>query len=90
MTAVSATDFVKNFGKYSEEAQREPIAITSYGRVSGYYMSAVEYREYERVRSKMRHTYSLKTVPARIVEAVRNSKMDPRHDHLNALLDNTE
>ena len=54
MTAVLATDFVKNFGKYSEEAQREPIAITSYGRVSGYYMSAVEHREYERVRSKMR------------------------------------
>jgi PHD/YefM family antitoxin component YafN of YafNO toxin-antitoxin module len=90
MTVVSATEFVKNFGKYGDEAQREPIAITNYGRVSGYYMSAVEYREYERVKSKMRHTYSLKTVPGRIVEAGRNSKMDPRHDHLNALLDDTE
>ena len=34
-----------NFGRYKEDAQREPIAITSYGRTSGYFVSAQEYAE---------------------------------------------
>ena len=31
MITISATEFAKNFGRYKEAAQREPIAITSYG-----------------------------------------------------------
>jgi len=40
MVAITATEFAKNFGRYKEAAQREPIAITSYGRTSGYFVSA--------------------------------------------------
>jgi hypothetical protein len=38
MTAVAATEFAEAFGRYKEETQREPVAITSYGWVSGYFV----------------------------------------------------
>jgi predicted nucleotidyltransferase len=43
MTVVTSTEFVKNFGRLSLEAQREPVAITSHGHISGYYVSKYEY-----------------------------------------------
>ena len=51
MNAVTATEFAKAFGRYKEEAQREPVAITSYGRVSGYFVSASEFEELQRLRA---------------------------------------
>jgi len=51
MGAVTATEFAKAFGRYKEEAQREPIAITSHGRVSGYFISAREFEELQRLRA---------------------------------------
>ncbi len=50
MSAVTATEFAKGFGRFKEEAQREPVAITSYGRISGYFVSAHEYEELRRLR----------------------------------------
>lgn len=87
MAAVSATEFAKSFGRYKEEAQREPVAITSYGRISGYFVSAHEYEELRRLREFERRVYQLKDLPKEVVEAIEASKMDSAHDHLNALLE---
>lgn len=87
MTAVTATEFAKGFGRYKEEAQRRPIAITSYGRVSGYFVSAHEFEELKRLREFERRVYRIRNLPPEIVKAIKASKMDPRHDHLNALLE---
>jgi PHD/YefM family antitoxin component YafN of YafNO toxin-antitoxin module len=87
MVAITATEFAKSFGRYKEEAQREPVAITSYGRVSGYFVSAHEYEELKRLREFERRVYRLKKLPKEIAEAIKASKMDSSHDHLNALLE---
>ena len=87
MAAITATEFAKSFGRYKEEAQREPVAITSYGRVSGYFVSAHEYQELQRLRAFERRVHRMKNLPAEIAEAIKASKMDPAHDHFNALLD---
>jgi PHD/YefM family antitoxin component YafN of YafNO toxin-antitoxin module len=87
MAAVSATEFAKSFGRYKEEAQREPVAITSYGRISGYFVSAHEYEELRRLREFERRVYQLKDLPKEVVDAIEASKMDSSHDHLNALLE---
>ena len=87
MSAVTATEFAKGFGRYKEEAQREPVAITSYGRVSGYFVSAHEYEELRRLREFERRVYRLKGVPKDMLEAIKNARMDASHDHLNTLLD---
>jgi PHD/YefM family antitoxin component YafN of YafNO toxin-antitoxin module len=87
MAAITATEFAKSFGRYKEEAQREPVAITSYGRISGYFVSAYEYEELRRLREFERRVYRIKELPKDIVAAIKASKMDSAHDHLNALLD---
>jgi PHD/YefM family antitoxin component YafN of YafNO toxin-antitoxin module len=86
MVAITATEFAKNFGRYKEAAQREPIAITSYGRTSGYFVSAQEYAELQRLRALERRAYRLSELPAEIADAIEASKMNPAHDHLNDLL----
>ena len=90
VNAVTATEFAKAFGRYKEEAQREPVAITSYGRVSGYFVSAREYEELQRLRAFERRVHRIKDLPAEIAEAIHAAKMNPAHDHLNALLDESE
>ena len=87
MTAVTATEFAKGFGRYKEEAQHKPIAITSYGRVSGYFISAREFEELQRLRAFERRVYRIKDLPTEIADAIEGSKMNPAHDHLNKLLD---
>jgi PHD/YefM family antitoxin component YafN of YafNO toxin-antitoxin module len=87
MSAVSATEFAKGFGRFKEAAQREPVAITSYGRVSGYFVSAREYEELRRLREFERRVCKLKGLPANVLKAIKNARMDVSHDHLNALLD---
>jgi PHD/YefM family antitoxin component YafN of YafNO toxin-antitoxin module len=87
MTEVTATEFAKAFGRYKEEAQREPVAITSYGRVSGYFVSAREYEELRRLRAFERRVYRIKDLPTEIAEAIQGSRMNPAHDHLDALMD---
>lgn len=87
MTAVTATEFARSFGKYKEEAQREPVAITSYGRISGYFVSAREYAELSRLRAFERRVYRTKDLPKKFIEAIKTTRMDPSYNHLNALLD---
>lgn len=86
MITVSATDFVKNFGQYREQAQREVIAITSHGRTSGYFLSEHEYRELL-ARAGTRQAYHVSELPDETVAAIAQAEMNPAHDHLNALLD---
>jgi prevent-host-death family protein len=87
MSAVTATEFAKAFGRYKEEAQREPVAITSHGRVSGYFISAREFEELQRLRAFERRVHRINDLPVEIADAIEGSKMSPAHDHLNELLD---
>jgi PHD/YefM family antitoxin component YafN of YafNO toxin-antitoxin module len=87
MSAVTATEFAKSFGRYKEEAQREPVAITSHGRISGYFVSEHEFKELQRLRALERRVYRIKNLPSGIAEAIKRAKMDAAHDHLNSLLD---
>jgi len=87
MVRVTSTEFAKNFGRYREAAQREPVAITSHGRTSGYFVSPYEYAELERLRAYQRRVYRIEELPEDVVQAISAAKMDPKHEHLNALLD---
>lgn len=86
MTSITATEFAKEFGRYKEEAQREPVAITTHGRISGYFVSAREYAELQRLRALERRAYRLNELPREIVEGIAAARMSPAHDHLNELL----
>lgn len=87
MIEVTATEFARNFGRYKEAAQREPVAITSHGRTSGYFVAAAEFEEYQRLKARARRAYHISELPPEIVEAIAATRMDPAHEHLNDLLD---
>jgi hypothetical protein len=87
MITVPATEFSKNFGYYRELVQRETVAVTSHERVTGYFVSSVEYDEYMRLKARLPKAYAIEELPPATLRAIAESKMDKRHDHLNKLLE---
>ena len=87
MREVPATEFARNFGQYREIAQREPIAVTSHGRATGYFISAVEYEEMSRLKAFIGRGRAVAGLMKEEIEEMAASRMSPEHDHLNAHLD---
>lgn len=88
MTAVvAATDFCRNFATYQRQVQREPIEVRSHEKVTGYYVSAETFQRVEQILAASRRPYHPSELPAHLKAAIRDARMAPEHDHLNALLD---
>jgi len=83
---VPAAEFTRNFGRYRMRAQREAVPVSSHGRITGYFVGPDEYEEFRRYRES-RHSFATAELPADKVQVISDSRMDPRHDHLNSLLD---
>ena len=47
MPTVDATTFRRDFGRYQDEAQREPVKVTSHGRLVGVFLSSHDLAHYE-------------------------------------------
>ena len=86
MIEVASAEFAKNFGRYKEIAQREPVAITSHGRTSGYFVSEHEYAEYTRLKALAQHAYHVSELPDATIHAMETARMKPEHDALNELM----
>jgi hypothetical protein len=84
--AVPASVFTRNFGRYRMRAQREPVAVSSHGQITGYFVAPEEYEEFKRFREN-RRSFATAELPAEKVKAIGASRMDARHRHLNAMLD---
>jgi PHD/YefM family antitoxin component YafN of YafNO toxin-antitoxin module len=67
MPTVSATEFARNFGRYQDEAHREPVRVTSHGRVVGGYLSAAELEHFERLKRRERQVFRVGELPEDIV-----------------------
>lgn len=50
MPVVGASEFVRGFGRYQDEAYREVVKVTSHGRVIGGYLSAPDLELFERMK----------------------------------------
>jgi prevent-host-death family protein len=87
MREVPATEFTRNFGQYRDIAQREPVAITSHGRPTGYFISPVEFEELQRLKALVRRSRAVADLSEQEIHQITASRMDTEHDHLNALLD---
>jgi len=87
MIMIPSSEFSKNFGRYREIAQREPVAVTNHDRVTGYFVSGAEYEEYLDLKSRMPKAYGVEELSQETIQAIAASKMDAKHEHLNSLLD---
>ena len=83
---VPAAEFTRNFGRYRMLAQKGAVAVSSHGRITGYVVPPDEYAEFEQFRSR-RRSFAMDEISDEKRAAIAASRMDPRHDHLNALLD---
>ena len=83
---VPASEFTRNFGRYRMRAQREAVAVSSHGQITGYFIGPDEYEEFKRFRES-RRSFATSELPEEKVEAIRASRMDERHDDLNTMLD---
>ena len=83
---VPASEFTRNFGRYRMRAQRETVAVSSHGQITGYFVGPDEYEEFKRFRDS-RRSFATAELPEEKVTAIRASRMDKRHAHLNDMLD---
>lgn len=86
---IPASEFTRNFGRYQMLAQRDPVAVTSHGRTTGYFIAAEDYEAFKRFKES-RRSFATADLPEEKARAISASRMDPRHDHLNAMLDEQE
>ena len=84
--SIPAAEYVRNFGRYKLQAQREAVAVTSNGRLAGYFVATGEYEELLQLRA-VRQQFRTAELTESQVEEIAASRMDPRHDHLDGLLD---
>lgn len=84
MIRISSTEFGKEVGRYQDAALSQPVIVTRNGRDRTVMISA---EEYLRLKRRDRQVFAAGEVPEEIIEAVRTAEMDPRHDHLDDLLD---
>ncbi len=87
MIQVPSSEFSKNFGKYREAALREPVAVTSHDRVTGYFVSAEEYEGYEKAKKRMSKALAVEELSEETIQAIAKSKMDARHKKLDKFMD---
>ena len=87
MAEVAATDFARNFGRYREMAQREPVAVRSHDRITGYFLSARDFEEYQKFKAMMPVALAASELDDDTVRAISKSRMDRRHAALNHLMD---
>ncbi len=83
MIRLSSTEFGKEVGRHQDAAPSQPVVVTRNGR-DRTVMISVE--EYQRLKRRDRRVFATGEAPEEIVEAVRNSEMDPRHRHLDDLV----
>ena len=87
MLEVPSTEIAKRFSQYRQAAQREPVGVTHYGRVTEVLISKHDHDEYLRLKGLETRALWAHEMSDEAVAALRNARMDPRHDHLNVLMD---
>ena len=85
-TTIPASEFTRNFGRYRMQAQRAAVAVSSHGQITGYFVGPDEYEEFRRFR-EARRSFATADLPEEKVRAIGASRMDPRHAHLDDMLD---
>ena len=83
MTRVSAAEFQRAFGQLSDKAIAQPLAITKHGRDHLVLLSA---EEYARLTRRDRRVFATDQLTAEEIAGFEGATMHPRHDHLNAEL----
>jgi hypothetical protein len=61
--------------------------VTSHGRATGYFVSAVEFEEMQRLKALARRSRAVADLTRNEIDQMTAGRMATEHGHLNALLD---
>jgi hypothetical protein len=86
MATASAAEFIRNFGTFQRMVAREPIEVTSHGKIAGVYVSAEDAALLKRIRAS-RQAYHLWELPDEFQEALRKAEPGSESDGLDHLMD---
>lgn len=80
---VPSTEFGKEVGRCQDMALRQPVVVTRNGRDRTVMISA---EEYQRLKRRDRHVFAAGELSEELIETAARGEMDPRHRHLDDLL----
>ena len=75
---IPASEFTRNFGRYRMLAQREAVAVSSHGSITGYFVAPDEYEEFRRFKQR-RRSFATADLSDERAQAIGSSRMDERH-----------
>lgn len=87
MATISATAFFRHFQRVRLEAEAEPVAVTSHGEISGYFLSPSEFARYRTLLARERRALHPSELSDRWLEALDTVEMAPVHAPLDALME---
>lgn len=77
---VTASEFIRNVGRYQDRAQHEPVLVMKHNREHTVLLSADEYRRLRRRARLVRGTEELSEAE---IAAIGRAEIPPGHDHLD-------
>jgi prevent-host-death family protein len=80
MLTVSAAEFQRNFGRYQDEALKQPLSITRNGRDR---LVVLSVEEYQRLKKRDRVAFKTEDLNDTELIAITQGAMDTRHDHFD-------
>jgi prevent-host-death family protein len=86
MVRVSAAELQKQFGAYSEKAQREPVTITKHGRDSLVLVNSETFQRMREAYYAPKHYYAWE-LPDEIVKAIEDALPPDESKRFNNELD---
>ena len=87
MLEVPATEISRRFSHYRRAAHLRPVAVTHRGQVTEVLISKQVYDDYVRLKSLATRALWASEISPEAFQALVEARMDPRHDHLDRLLD---
>ena len=82
--SITGEQLQKNAGLLRSEARRHPVEVTYHGRPELVVMSV---EDYELLRQNRKAVYRIDDMPIEKIERIAANRMDERHAHLNALME---
>ena len=70
MTTIPTAEFLRNFGRYHDEAQRQPVTLTKHGRPSAVLISAEMFEKLTADRTDPRRVYRTEDAPPELASLI--------------------
>ncbi|HEC28558.1 MAG TPA: type II toxin-antitoxin system prevent-host-death family antitoxin [Gammaproteobacteria bacterium] len=80
MLKVTSQDFQRNTGQYQDQALKESVMITRYGREHLVLIGAAEYKA---LRKRARIVLGVEDLSEKDIEMISSASMSSEHDYLN-------